>query len=834
MSSLAIPVRAYTYDDVCGVSERISHHVDCPRLFGRASLPDTAFLNLIFSKAIACRSGNEFVRAGNKADGKTRLVEPEKVLKKLRLTEETYISYSLHKRGQKDENVTRLIALSIDLDAKHQPGGIATDAQIQKVCELVPGAVVIAANGVQVILRPPSQNWSDCCSQLVALGEYLAAETGLEYDRGCHITADNRPAAHRGHAYRGPGVAKKAGRKVLLLHPCTDYIATTTDALATLGLQPAKLLPALPPVAEPIKKRATRSFQSYSSAPSSRGAASIPRVTTPRTGSFGPKYEEFSEASRQLHALLRTGVPQSQAITQIAGQSWEYLKAGELEKSFTAYVADWNVTGTGKGKFLANVADQEIFSGYLVDTPTLKQRRMQKTFGLFAHRAWAMDHFYNLGFTEEEAITAFLRWSIMRRIRRASIKALGGTLAARQYLRADLARIYSKYADGGGARPADPELVAKVLSYCQSIGTPFKATAIPRHEVGVTSQRHLRRILGLLVANGDLTKTGTTKNRMYVVATGIMGEKGSKNPPQTPHPIHLSKFLCMAESFSASPTPTLPMNTPPPTPATPPKKQASKPAKAKKSQFKELKKPKTWDYSATFEEAWYDALQGMGDGLSYHGIALHEFADEVGFSELYHQVYKEICTKVEDRKRTASGPSLSRLYAFLAKNNRKFSEIGPVLSDLVYEQTVSASYYREHAGEYPRALGDGVEKIERSGQVSFVDYATKAVKLNVLNIVSSLNNDQGIKILDSLELDPWPRATRKTLLLLWEFGIASLKEWMSRQLGEDVPVLWLGWKQGHGGKPLVMEADGDLLSYIVEGTKWDEQEGRNRRDGAFV
>src|SRR5690606_33002857 len=132
------------------------------------------------------------------------------LVKKLSSREENYISFSYVQGGQSDKHVQLIEAVCIDLDAKHQKGGVATDEQIKRVCQLVPCGIVAVANGVQVVLRPAHVDWVANVGDLVALGQYLEWETGLSYDSGCHARKDGTAAAHRNHAFRGPGYASKA------------------------------------------------------------------------------------------------------------------------------------------------------------------------------------------------------------------------------------------------------------------------------------------------------------------------------------------------------------------------------------------------------------------------------------------------------------------------------------------------------------------------------------------------------------------------------------------------------------------------------------------------
>jgi hypothetical protein len=476
--------------------------------------------------AMAMRTKSEFIRIGQKSDGKTRLIAPERVLEAISLKEENYGSYALYRGGQSDSHVTTLDAVVIDLDAKHQNGGVATEQQVRKIGDMVPSAALVWANGVQVVLRPPLPKnltnipeadrlhaiWRYSISDLVVLGEFLEKETGLHYDRGCHVTKDNLPAAHRGHPYRLPGWAKKASRPVQLYAPLTIALGTTTDAVNHLGLTTA-----------PIRKSELRAISTPSTTPHNLHGASRSNGSHRHRGSHDDAHVEYSNILRLwCKGVYKDGKPRAIVEAGLCSTNWTHHTGKHLTKALKCLKV---YSGLNDGRRLT--ADQwkavqnDLETLQLIIGPcSAKRRRMQRTLTVRASRAWSFEWLYwfkhHYGWALEDCIQAFWNWSQFRTIRELSMAAVGSV----QEINEDLQHCWQKWSDGGGADEVSPDHIRAAMTAILAIKAKTFTRAQLQTALGWrTRTRLLQRALKELVGVGQLERKGRGPKTCYVRVT---------------------------------------------------------------------------------------------------------------------------------------------------------------------------------------------------------------------------------------------------------------------------------------------------------------------------
>jgi len=405
-------------------------------------------------------------------------------------------SKGVFKYSQKEKGVGKIFWRVVDLDC---PGTVATEEIAEMIARLMPGAMICWANGLQIFIRP-SGRWSRDSLMLAILGEFLAAQTGLTYDAHHFNFKDGAPYDHEGHAYRIPGYASRAERRVRFFAP---EVEEKLDAcIKRLGLK----IPI-------IVRRPAAAKKRTATAPARAVLPAVPSDITPNAVprpikiSMGEKYAEFGQAMKLMHSLRRQGVSFEDSCEQVATHGWTHCKEKELRKSFKKYFEFWAVTA-GDGEFVSNDADQVIYYSFLTDSVTNKQKAQQRTWALYAHRAWSLNILYDMGFNQQECVRAFVCWDQFRKIRRLSLAAV-----SRKYLRKDLKRSFDKFSSGLAVRPARPELVENVrelILAAFSSAKKFKTYELDllKHKAGVTSTRHLKRILGMLVTDGYLVRSG--------------------------------------------------------------------------------------------------------------------------------------------------------------------------------------------------------------------------------------------------------------------------------------------------------------------------------------
>ena len=410
------------------------------------------------------------------------------------------------KYNQTEKGVGRIFWRVLDFDCKN---GVANEEQAEELAILLPGALISWANGLQAFIRP-SWHWSRDSLFLAVLGQFIEKQIGLHYDPQHFNFEEGEPHSHENHAFRIPGYADRAGRRVRFFAPEVEEDLNST--FERLGLK-------LPVVVKNVGKckntnrvatNQARGMGTAMSTSSSAPAATIRSVKL----SQGDKYNEFSDTMKMMHTLRRQGLSFESACDQVATQHWVFCKEQELRKSFAKYFEFWSVGG-GYGEFVSNDKDQIIYKSFLIDSPTKKQKTYQRTWALFAHRAWALNILYDFGFNEKDCVRAFVRWDIFKKIRRLSLAAV-----SRRYLKKDLKRSFGKYASGFVVRQAKPEIIEKVK---QLILTTFSSRKqfktfeldLLKDQAGVQSKRHLNRVLNMLEMDGYLLQVGKYMNAVW-------------------------------------------------------------------------------------------------------------------------------------------------------------------------------------------------------------------------------------------------------------------------------------------------------------------------------
>lgn len=430
-----------------------------------------------------------------------------RTVRKQRTSKKTIVS-----KTKESTKLARVAWRVIDLDSTTA----ATREQVVSISHLVPTAPLCWSNGVQIRLKPYG-SWEKDAPMLAAIGRELARLTGLFYDP-LHLNKYNEPSGNEGHCYRLPlSWANRAKRAAINLHPLTHAGLGHMNVKEAFDAIGCSLPPKIP---RPVRK----------------ARMANPASASPRVGSHGPKWQEFSEALSMLGKMKFQGVPREEAYQSVLAHPWVHLKAHELRASFDKYAEIWAVA-YGDGEFVENSRDQIEYRSHLIDSAfiTAKQKLMQRSFKLYAHRAWSLNLFYDMGFTEDETVMGFVLWKAFKTIRRLSLAA-----SSRSYVRRNIRTCYEKFSGGKGARPADPALVEKVWSYITSNAmNSFSTGDIPRHLVGVTSYRHMQRILGLLKGEGKLK---------------LVRRKWTRASPTPPTSITLTNTLYVARSTSPSPS----------------------------------------------------------------------------------------------------------------------------------------------------------------------------------------------------------------------------------------------------------------------------------------
>lgn len=726
-------------------------------LHGRVALSPAEFIDSVF--CTRGLPGDWLIRWGNKRNRLTKRCGRDDLLKKLSSTEENYISLSYLQGGQSDCHVKLIEAVCIDLDAKHQAGGVATPEQIEMVCRLVPFGIVVVANGVQVIFRPAHSDWAPNVADLVALGEYLEKQTGLSYDRGCHVRKDGSAAAHRNHAFRGSGFALKANRPVLLLAPSASHMGTTTDALQHLGLSPAEIKPPR----EKGKKQTTTTRES--------NLYSVSRIEGDTRGSKAAQNTEYVEEilTRWTDGIYKHGRSRIEVEAAICAIEWEHHKASSLAKSLASLkvyqLADGGILPDDQWEAIQK--DLEDLMNW-VGPRSFRRKSLQRTTTLRANRAWSFEFLYFFkhsplyNLTLDEALTAFWNWPEFQTIREMSIAALKSVGTVED----DLRQCWEKWSDGS-TQVSDEHIEAVEKAIHEISAGNFKRTDI-QALLPDKSERLIKRALKELADAGKVKLSKAGRSSSYT-RPGFFGKptKATKPVPEPKEPA----------------APALP---PPP---------------------------------AKFEEHLKMAIGGWGDGHHRHGGIRHKIENTARFNELYREVWNAVSCKGE----VFDGPSLGRLYGFLATKAPSGHDAGTVtfstvggnpLANLVPSRALTSEEFLKVADQlHPDLTGTmDMEIIESAGHVSIRDFGTLAVKSAAQSIEQVLTRPEMIRLMESMETEPWLRAGRSSLVLLRELGYTKLKKWFSDQLGEEVEALYLGPKPAHSGVPFGVSAAGKSMA----------------------
>lgn len=750
-------------------------------LFKRTMLGNQEFLDSVF--ATRGIPENWAVRHGNKKDRPTRRCAPSDLLKKLDLKEENYISYSYvlfgDEGGQSDEDVQLIEAVCIDLDAKHQKGKTATTQQIEKVCQLVPNGVITIANGVQVVLRPAHLEWHKNVGDIVALGDYLAKATGLEYDAGCQVRKDGTAAAHRNHTFRGPGWAKQAKQKVIFLSPAAAPIGTTADALQKLKLKSVEVRAAEVQEVDEGRKETTPP----QSPPDN--LYSVSRIRDTSTGSMALQKAEYSEIlDLWCLGVYDEGKPRKVIEAEICRKKWHHHEAVRLAKSLASLTVYTLSDGTrlSDAQWSSVQKDLEDLKNW-IGPRSQRRRSLQRTSTLRANRAWSFEFLYWFKhspiykLTLTEAIAAFWSWPEFQTVREMSMAAFKSAGAVED----DLKRCWDLFSDKSTlvSKKAVEEVEIAVLE--------LKRDSFTRADVGKVlpemSKKKMQRALAELFKVGKIKKRRAGRSTSYSIAAASAPQ--STRPPKP------------AREFKKTPTvrPVAPLP-------------------------KELEK-----YMAM-------AFKGSGDGHRLNAGELHTIKNRPRFEELYTQVFSSVsCNRDGDHV----GPSIARLYGFLARAcpsgfdaqsvYRKYSG-GDTLSDLICEKTIPSDEFLDQDFEdlYPNLLDAAdIEIVKNAGGVVLKDFGSLAVKYAAESIEAVLTPEEMTELMESLHRAPWLRTSMKSLTSLHSFGYQKLKKWFSDQLGQNVRSLYLGPKPHRSGEPFSLKADGKELAAWSAATVWSER-----------
>lgn len=231
-------------------------------------------------------------------------------------------------------------------------------------------------------------------------------------------------------------------------------------------------------------------------------------------------------------------------------------------------------------------------------------------------------------------------------------------------------------------------------------------------------------------------------------------------------------------------------------------------------------KAPAWDKSDRYKGDLQANLHGSGDGLRYSGVKTvapqYNDAQWKTFAKAYKKAYKAVC--VDKKTGEIVGPTLGRLYEFLAKKRPIECYLYLELAEIEYQREESAAWYHQNKRLLPRLLNAEVEILEKAGRVTITDFPARAVFHGRRKISKALDSDQGAAISESLHAEPWLRPSKHTIFLLWEFGFQNLKAWLEEQVGVKAPSLWLGQKRGANSKVVRLVAGEEEL-FTVGG--WD-------------
>ncbi|PTY03690.1 hypothetical protein DB347_20875 [Opitutaceae bacterium EW11] len=115
----------------------------------------------------------------------------------------SYLRGKSRKQNQNSGCVLRTYLVAIDIDFE---GRVATDADVTRLRERFPGAILVHSNGVTLYYEIPSaMSWEASIGKAYQIGrEIERLIEGAAYDVGTHFCKDGRAAAHDGHLFRLP------------------------------------------------------------------------------------------------------------------------------------------------------------------------------------------------------------------------------------------------------------------------------------------------------------------------------------------------------------------------------------------------------------------------------------------------------------------------------------------------------------------------------------------------------------------------------------------------------------------------------------------------------